>query len=52
VTLTTPVEQELIDKIEDFLKEVGSTSLTDSAKVVDFCLDLRGLVAAQEEADG
>jgi hypothetical protein len=41
--------EELLSIIDGFLSDVSGQSLVDSNKVLDFCLDLRQVVAREEE---
>jgi hypothetical protein len=37
--LEASVETRLTERIDEFLKEISGTSLVDSGKAIDFCLD-------------
>jgi hypothetical protein len=37
------LEAKVLDRIDEFLKDVSGQSLVDSNKIIDFCLDIRQL---------
>ena len=41
--------EDLLTTIDTFLTEVSGQSLVDTNKVLDFCLDLRQIVAKERE---
>jgi hypothetical protein len=42
-------EQEILEKIDELLKDISGQSLVDSNKIINFCLDIRQL--CQKDVD-